>query len=100
MKSSQSRQWLVMHNQTGVAGISMPLIRFIGFSEILGSVGIILPQLTGIAPVLTSVTALCFAIIMLLAAPIHYRRHEPASVALNTFVFIISVFVAYKRFAF
>jgi hypothetical protein len=100
MKSSQSKQWLVIHKQTGVANKSIPLIRFIGVSEILGSAGIILPQLTGIAPALTSVTALCFATIMLLAAPIHYHRREPASVAFNIFVFIVSVFVAFGRFAF
>jgi hypothetical protein len=31
-KSSQSREWLVSHSQTGVANISMSLIRFIGTS--------------------------------------------------------------------
>lgn len=97
-KSTQSREWLVSHNQTGIADISMALIRFIGVSEILGSAGIILPQLTGLAPILTPVTAICFAVMMILAAPIHYRRKEPRSVAINVTIFIVSVFVAWGRF--
>jgi uncharacterized membrane protein YphA (DoxX/SURF4 family) len=97
-KSSQSREWLVSHNQTGVAEIPMSLIRFIGTAEILGSAGIILPQFTGIATILTPVTAICFAVLMILAAPIHYRRQEPASVAINVTIFLISVFVAWGRF--
>jgi uncharacterized membrane protein YphA (DoxX/SURF4 family) len=97
MKSTQSRQWLVTHNQTGVADISMPLIRFIGITEILGSAGIILPELTQVAPILTPVTAICFAILMVLAAPIHYRRREFRSVAINVFIFLVSVFVAWGK---
>jgi uncharacterized membrane protein YphA (DoxX/SURF4 family) len=97
MKSTQSKEWLVTHNQTGVADISMPLIRFIGISEILGSSGIILPQVTGIATILTPITAICFAVMMMLAAPIHYRRKEFGSVAINSFIFLVSVFIALGR---
>jgi uncharacterized membrane protein YphA (DoxX/SURF4 family) len=98
MKCSQSRERLVSIGQTGVDGLSYPLIRFIGISEILGVIGIIIPWLTGILPLLTPITALCFAFIMVLAAPIHYRRREFTSVGVNVVLFVISVFVAYMRF--
>lgn len=97
MKSTQKREKLVSIGQTGVADISYPFIRFIGISEILGAFGIILPQALGIAPVLTVVTAVCFGVIMAFAIPIHYRRREFKSVALNIFILLASVFVATGR---
>lgn len=99
MKSYQSREKLVSVGQTGVADVSYPLIRFIGISELLGVAGIILPWALNIWPVLTPVTAICFALIMVLAAPIHYQRKEFKAVLLNSSVFCISVFVAYIRFS-
>jgi uncharacterized membrane protein YphA (DoxX/SURF4 family) len=98
MKSSQSREYLVRIGQTGVEGLSYPLIRFIGISEILGAIGVIVPWLTNILPILTPVSALGFAAIMMLAAPIHYRRKEFASVGANVFLLAVSTFVAYMRF--
>jgi len=84
--------------QTGVEGLPMPFIRFIGISEIAGAVGIILPWWLGIARVLTPVTAVCFAVIMISAAPIHYKRKEPKNVTINLITLVISIFTAYGRF--
>ena len=99
MKSTQSRERLVSIGQTGVDGLSYPLIRFIGISEILGVIGLFLPWLTKILPILTPIAALCFAIIMVLAAPIHYKRKEYASIGVNVLLFVISIWVAYFRFS-
>jgi uncharacterized membrane protein YphA (DoxX/SURF4 family) len=97
-KSTQSERWLVAHKQTGVEGLAITFIRFIGISEILGSIGILVPSFTGIMPILTPVTAVCFAVIMVFAARIHYRRNEMQSVALNIFILCMSLFVAFERF--
>lgn len=98
MKLLLSRERLVSIGQTGVAELSYATIRFIAVAELLGVSGIILPWLLNILPVLTPVTAVCFAVIMMLAMPIHYKRRELKSVGLNIFVFILSVFVAIMRF--
>jgi len=98
MKSTQSEHWLVAHKQTGVEGLPVPFIRFIGISEILGVIGILIPSFTGILPVLTPVAAVCFAVIMVFAARIHYRRNEMQSVALNVIILCVSLFVAFERF--
>lgn len=98
MKSTQSRETLIRMNQTGVDGLSYPLIRFIGITEILGAAGIILPWALKVLPVLTPMTALCFAMIMTLALPIHYKRKEYQSVGINITLFCVSLFVAYMRF--
>lgn len=98
MKSVKTEKQLVAMGQTGVEGLPAPLIRFIGISEILGTFGIILPQLTGIAPVLTPIAAVGFGIIMILAALAHFRRNEKKTVLLNLLIFLVCAFVAYGRF--
>jgi len=97
-KSILSEQQLIARGQTGVVGYSTAAIRFIGIAEILGSIGIIAPWWTGILPWLTPVAACCFAGIMLLAAPIHYRLKEPRNVATNVTLLALSLFVAFGRF--
>ena len=97
MKSTQSEQWLVTHNQTGVAGLSGTVIKFIGICEILGAIGLILPWWLNILPILTPIAAIGFCIIMVLAAPRHYRLREPKNVAINIIVFLLCAFVAYGR---
>jgi uncharacterized membrane protein YphA (DoxX/SURF4 family) len=98
MKSSQNRERLVSMGQTGIEGLSYPLIRFIGITEMLGSIRIILPWAINILPVLTPVSALGFALIMVLAAPIHYKRKEYQSVGVNITFFTMSILVAFMRF--
>jgi len=98
-KSIYSGEKLVAKGQTGVDGLPMPLIRFIGILEILGAFGIILPWWLNIVPVLTPITAICFCIVMILAAPIHYKRKEPKNVLTNIMFLLFSLFVAYGRFA-
>jgi uncharacterized membrane protein YphA (DoxX/SURF4 family) len=96
-KSIYSEQRLVAKGQTGVEGLPAGLIRFIGVSEILGTIGIILPLLLHILPILTTISAICFAVIMILAAIIHYKRHEPKNVFTNCVLFLICVFIVYGR---
>lgn len=51
-------------------------IKVIGTAEILGGVGLILPWLTGIAPVLTPLAATGLVVIQILAIGTHIRRNE------------------------
>jgi len=98
-KSTLSEQQLIAKGQTGVVGRSAATIKFIGIIEILGAFGLILPGWMHLLPVLTPVSAAGFAIIMLLAAPIHYRLKEPKNVATNLTLLALSLFVAIGRFA-
>ena len=97
-KSIFSEQKLVASGQTGVEGLPIPLIRFIGITEILGSIGLVLPYLLGFLPVLTPIAALCFALIMAFAGVIHFKRQEYKNVILNTVLFVVCLFIAYNRF--
>jgi len=51
-------------------------IKLLGFSEVAGAVGLVLPTATGIAPVLTPIAALCLAALMAGAIPTHRRLGE------------------------
>jgi len=96
-KTIYTEQKLVARGQTGVEGLQPGLIRFIGVSEILGTIGIILPLLLHILPVLTVISAIGFAVIMVPAAIIHYKRHEPKNVFTNCVLFVICAFIVYGR---
>lgn len=56
-----------------------PVVRLIGTAEIVGAVGLILPLLTGIAPLLTPIAATALAVLMLGAVTVHVRRTENAA---------------------
>lgn len=97
MKSTQPAQKLVAGGQTGVEGLSQPLLRFIGISEILGAVGLILPWLTKTMPALTPIAAIGLGLIMVLAAIVHYRRNEIRTVIFNLMILLACATVAYFR---
>ena len=97
-KSTHTERWLVTHNQTGVEGLPSHLIKFIGICELLGSAGLILPWYIQIAPVLTPIAASLFAVVMMLAAPIHYKRKELQNVAINVSIMVLCILVAIGRF--
>lgn len=96
-KSTLSEQALVARGQTGVEGLPISLTRFIGTTEILGAIGLILPWWLQIFPLLTPIAAMCFAIIMILAARIHYKRREYGNVSINATLFVVCCMIAYWR---
>jgi hypothetical protein len=73
-------------------------IRFVGFSELLIGLGLILPQATGITPRLTSLAAFALCIIMALAVGEHMRNNEKNEIGKNIFILLLAAFVAVGRF--
>lgn len=96
-KSYFSIQKLVAMGQTGVNGLPLWFVRFIGITEILGAVGLILPWLLSIYPILTPISAICLAFIMPFAAVIHYKLKEIKNVMTNVVAFAICLTIAYFR---
>lgn len=71
----------------------------IGVLEILGALGLILPAVTGVAPILVALAAAGLAITMVFAALVHIHRGDGPAKALPSIVLaILSVFVAWSRF--
>jgi len=61
---------------TGFSDLPRPLVVFIGFTEVLGAAGLVLPMATGIVPWLTPLAAIGLALIVLMAAGFHLRADE------------------------
>ena len=80
-----------------VNAIPEALVRFIGFSEILAAIGLILPSMLKIQPRLTVYAALGLAVIMVLAIPLHISRGEYGGLPINFFILALSVFIAWGR---
>jgi uncharacterized membrane protein YphA (DoxX/SURF4 family) len=73
------------------------LVTFIGICELAGAVGLILPRLTGVLPVLTTWAAVGLGTIMVLAAGFHLSRGEISHAAVTIILFALAAFVVYGR---
>lgn len=57
-------------------------IKMLGLAEVAGALGLVVPAATGVAPILSPIAALCFAVLMLGAAGTHRRLGESVVPAL------------------
>lgn len=74
------------------------LVRFIGISELLGALGLVLPSLLRIKPILTPVAALGIIAIMIMAAFFHISRSEFSGVAFTLILALVAAFIGWGRF--
>ena len=74
------------------------LVRFIGAAEVLGAVGLILPALLRIKPILTPIAALGIATVMLFAIFFHGSRGENSAIGMNVVLILIAALIAWGRF--
>src|SRR5919108_905486 len=61
---------------TGFSDLPRAQVVFIGFAEVLGAAGLVLPMATGVLPWLTPLAAVGLAIIVLMATGFHLRADE------------------------
>src|SRR5262245_43285962 len=73
-------------------------VKLIGTLEILAAIGLILPAVTGIAPVLVPLAALGLALLMASAAVVHARRREVPMIVGNVVLLILAAVVVWGRF--
>jgi uncharacterized membrane protein YphA (DoxX/SURF4 family) len=81
-----------------VNDFSPVFVKVLGAIEIVGAVGLILPGALGIVPVLVPLAATGLAIIMVGAATVSFRRHEPKHALLNLVYLVLGLFLAVGRF--
>ncbi len=76
------------------------LVRFIGISELLGGIGLILPAALRIKPILTAWAAAALSAVMLLAVGFHLMQGDTIEHTLTPAVLgLIALFIAWGRFA-
>ncbi len=98
VKAVRPRKRLYESGLTWVEDFSDGAVTAIGVLEVLAALGLVLPAVTGIAPILTPIAAACLALVMVLAAAVHVRRREPSGVVVNAVLFVLAAFVAWGRF--
>ncbi|MEJ0103794.1 MAG: DoxX family protein [Bacteroidota bacterium] len=77
---------------------SISFIRFLGVSEILGVLAMIVPiWLKELQPV-TALAATGFSIVMIAALAVHYKKKEFKKVPILILALVLSVFVAINNF--
>ena len=78
---------------------SLFYIRILGVLELLGCLGIIIPWLTGIAPILTPITAVGYCLIMVAGIVNHAIKKEYKMLPMLAIILAAASIVAYYRFA-
>lgn len=96
MKSTQPIEQLAT-TLPWVKEVPVGLVRFIGISEFLGAIGLILPSLLRIQPKLTVWAAFGIATIMLLAAIFHISKGQLSVIGINIIIGLIAVFIGWGR---
>ena len=97
MKSTQPIEKLA-EKMPWVNDYTPTMVRFIGISELLGAIGLILPWVTGIQPILTPIAAAALALVLVFAAIYHIGKGEYKEVGFNFVLFALLVTVAYFRY--
>ncbi len=98
--SPSAEEWLAKRHPGGEPlGLNPGFRKFIGVCELLAAVGLILPSLTGILPMLTPLAAVGLALVMIGALVFHLSRHENSEVLISVVLIAICVLVAYGRYA-
>jgi putative oxidoreductase len=96
MKITAPIDQLAQSGMTFVNQYSVEMVRFIGISEVLGAIGLILPAALRIKPILTPLAAIGIAIIMILAFFYHISHNEPFIPIIT--LFALAAFVAWGRY--
>lgn len=99
MKLRRSRSDLAAAGMDWADSFTDSQIKAIGAVELAGGIGVVLPALVDIAPILVPIAATGLALTMAGAAAFHIRRNDPpAGVAPSIVLGILAVVVAVGRF--
>jgi hypothetical protein len=99
MKLVRSREQMVASgNFDWAKDMTDGAVKGIGAVEVLGALGLLLPELTGIAPVLTPIAAVGLVVVQIFAARAHIRIGDRKSVPINMILLLMAAFVAVGRF--
>ena len=80
-----------------VQDVPRGVVLFIGSVELLGALGIILPQATAVWSVLTPIAATGLAVVVFLGALFHIQRKEYRDIGVNVVFIALAVYVAIGR---
>lgn len=98
MKLTQSKDKLAASGMGWSESYSASAVKAIGAVEVLGAVGLILPAVVGVAPIVVPLAATGLALVMAGAIITHARRGETQPIVINVVLLTLAVFAAWGRF--
>jgi uncharacterized membrane protein YphA (DoxX/SURF4 family) len=98
MKLARSNAQLAASGMGFAEDFSTGAVNLIGVLEILAAVGLVLPAVLEVAPVLVPLAAVGLGLLMIGAAVVHVRRDEARSIVVNAAFLALAAFVAWGRF--
>ena len=72
-------------------------VKVVGILEVLAAIGLILPPLTGILPILAGIAAAGLVLLQIVAIVVHFRIGEGKKIAPNVVLLLAALFVAIVR---
>ena len=98
LKLTRTREQIVAEGLTWAEDYSESQLRALGWAEVLGAIGLVLPPLVGLG-IITPIAASCLSVLTVGALVVHVRRRELLPDALRTVALIVMcVVLAYWRF--
>ena len=97
-KLTKSRADLAASGQGWAEDFSPGTVKTIGVLEVLAAIGLLLPALLGIAPILVPVAATGVVLLMIGAAVTHARRREYKNIGVNAVLAALALIIAVSRF--
>lgn len=94
MKALSPQAKLIANGMAWAEDFGPTPIKLIGIAEFFGGIGLILPLLLNLAPILTPVAAAALAVLMAAAVVVHIRRKDAAvmpSLVLGTLSIVSAV---------
>lgn len=98
MKLVQSKEKLAASGMGWAEDFSPGTIKIIGALEVLAGIGLVLPALLDIVPILVPLAAVGLALLMAGALIVHMRRRETQALVVNLVLIALIAFVAWGRF--
>ena len=97
MKATQPKEKLAL-KMPWVNDFSAIQVKIIGTLQFLAAIGLVLPMLLNIAPILTPLAAVGLMLTMSGAAIYHVTKQEYKEIAVNLVLLCMAAFVAFGRF--
>lgn len=98
MKLTRPKEQLAASGMGFVEDFSAGAVKAIGAVEVLAAIGLILPAVTGVAPILVPLAASGLVLLMVGAIITHLRRKEAPMALANVVLLLLALFVAWGRF--
>lgn len=97
LKLARSKDELREQGMGWVDDVDGRVIKLVGTAEVLAAVGLVVPPLVGVAPVLAPLAALGLVLVMVGAVVVHSRRREAPMVAVNLALLVLAAVVVVGR---